>query len=187
MSQNAMDDDYTPDDTDDFVEDPSSQNGPATEPAGTGDDELARLTAENKNLFDRLARATAEFQNSRKRLESDMEQRLQYANQQLIKSLLPVIDNFERALAVDVSKADAASVLKGMQIVHDQWLSVLKQQSVEVIAPAPGEPFDPNRQEALMQQESDFGPNAVVQLLQKGYTLRDRTIRPAQVTVSQAD
>ena len=78
---------------------------------------------------------------------------MQYANQSLIKSLLPVIDNFERALAVDPAKADAASILKGMQIVHDQWLAVLKQQQVEEIAPQPGTPFDPTRHEALMQQD----------------------------------
>jgi molecular chaperone GrpE len=118
-----------------------------------------------------------------------MDQRMQYANSTLIKSVLPVIDNFERALSQDVAKVDAAAILKGMQIVHDQWLSVLKQQQVNEIAPKPGEPFDPSRHEALMQQDAPQYAgkgHAVVQLLQKGYSLGDRVLRPAQVAVSRS-
>src|SRR6201999_1961392 len=97
-----------------------------------------------------------EFKNSQRRMQTEMDQRLQYANSSLIKNLIPVIDNFERALVVDPAKVDARSILKGMQIVHDQWLNVLKQQQVEEIAPAPGTPFDPTKHEALMQQEADY-------------------------------
>ena len=114
--------------------------------------EMIKLRTERDQLFERLARATAEFKNSQKRLETDFDQRIQYANSSLIRSLLPSIDNFERALAQDPSKVDAARILKGMQIVHDQLMAVLKQQKVEEIAPKPGEPFDPTRHEALMQQ-----------------------------------
>src|SRR5690242_18711046 len=102
--------------------DPDSQNQAAIEA------DVQRLQQERDELFDRLARATADFKNSMKRIENDMEQRAQYANSALIKSLLPVIDNFERALAVEPGKADAGSLLKGLQLVHDQWINVLKQQ-----------------------------------------------------------
>ena len=78
-----------------------------------------------------------------------------FANSALIKSLLPVIDNFERALAVDAAATDAATILKGMQIVHDQWMTVLKNQFVEPIAPEPGTPFDPATMEALIHQPDD--------------------------------
>jgi molecular chaperone GrpE len=149
-------------------------------------DDVQKLKAERDSLFDRLARATAEFKNAQKRTNTEMEQRLQYANSALIKSLLPVIDNFERALAVDVDKVDARTILKGMQIVHDQWLKVLKQQQVEEIAPQPGTPFDPAHHEAIMQQDSTYKTPTVVQLLQKGYSLHDRTLRPAQVAVSKS-
>jgi molecular chaperone GrpE len=149
-------------------------------------EEVEKLRAERDNLFDRLARATAEFKNSQKRMQIEFDQRMQYANSSLIKSLLPVIDNFERALAVDSDKVDAASILKGMQIVHDQWLSVLKQQEVMEIAPAPGTPFDPSQHEAIMQQDSTYKTPTVVQLLQKGYSLHGRTLRPAQVAVSKS-
>lgn len=149
-------------------------------------DEIQRLRAERDSLYERLARATADFQNIRKRQEQETEQRVQYANSTLIKNLLPVIDNFERALAVDPAKADAASILRGMQIVHDQWLNTLKQQNVEEIAPAPGTPFDPNLHQALMQQDATYPVPTVVQLLQKGYSLHGRTLRPAQVAVSKS-
>jgi len=148
--------------------------------------DVRKLQAERDDLFNRLARATADFKNTQKRIQTESDQRVQYANQSLIKSLLPVIDNFERALAVDASKADAASILRGMQIVHDQWLAMLKQQQVEEIAPKPGTPFDPSRHEALMQQDSPYKTPSVVQLLQKGYSLHDRTLRPAQVAVSKS-
>jgi molecular chaperone GrpE len=153
-----------------------------------GDDsiELDKLRQERHQLYDRLARAQAEFQNSRRRLETEMEGRLQFANSALIKSLLPVIDNFERALAMDPAKADPSVLVKGMQIVHDQWLKVLAAQSVEEIAPEPGTPFDPTRHEALIQQPSnEYKESVVTQLMQKGYMLHGRTLRPAQVAVSK--
>ena len=152
---------------------------------GVEGSELEKLRQERNTLYERLARATAEFQNIRKRNEQETEQRVQYANSTLIKSLLPVIDNFERALAVDPAKADSASILKGMQIVHDQWLDVLRKQQVEQIAPEPGTPFDPNTHQALMQQDSQYKTPTVTQLLQKGYALHGRTLRPAQVAVSK--
>jgi len=99
--------------------------------------DLQKLKAERDSLFERLARATADFQNTRRRLEQEMEQRMQYANSSLIRSLLPVIDNWERALNVDPTKVDSAAVLKGLQLVHDQMMGVLKQQQVEVISPQP--------------------------------------------------
>lgn len=155
--------------------------------AAMASNDVLKLQAERDSLFERLARATAEFKNAQRRLESDKDQAVQYANSVLIKSLLPVIDNFERALAVDPSKADSASILKGMQIVHDQWLKVLKQQQVEVIAPEAGTPFDPSLHEALMQQPGgQYQEPTVTQLLAKGYSHHDRTLRPAQVAVSRA-
>jgi molecular chaperone GrpE len=155
---------------------------------GAGADRLQVLQAERDSLYERLARATADFKNTQRRIQTEADQGVQYANQSLIKSLLPVIDNFERALSVDPAKADAASILKGMQIVHDQWLSVLGQQQVEPIAPEPGAPFDPTRHEALMQQPTDqYPPGSVTQVLQKGYSLHGRTLRPAQVAVARGE
>lgn len=170
-----------------FVDDaPREEEGarPATGPSASGD--VAKLQQERDALFERLARTTADFKNAQKRLEADAEQRAQYANSALIKSLIPVIDNFERALAVEPGKVDAASILKGLQIVHDQLIKVLRDQKVEEIAPQPGERFDPTRHEALMQQNApQYAEPSVTQLLQKGYALHGRTLRPAGVAVSR--
>ena len=155
-------------------------------PMASPDADYQKLQEERDSLYDRLARATAEFKNMQKRIEQEKDQGLQYANEKLLKNLLPVIDNFERALAVDPEKTDAAKLLHGMQIVHDQMMKVLRQQSVEEIAPEPGTPFDPAHHHALMQQDDDrYDQPTVTQLLQKGYTLHDRTLRPAGVAVSK--
>ena len=171
----------------DPVEAPPGTGG-ASGATGAGGD-VQKLRAERDDLYERFARAVADAKNTQKRIQAEADQRVQYANQALIKTLLPVIDNFERALAVDPEKVDAKSILKGMQIVHDQWLSVLKGQQVEEIAPTPGTPFDPTKHEALMQQDAPQyagkGPT-VVNLLQKGYGLQGRTLRPAQVAVSRS-
>jgi molecular chaperone GrpE len=110
----------------DPVEAPPGESGAA----GAGE-EAQKLRAERDDLYERYARALADAKNTQKRIQAEADQRVQYANQSLIKTLLPVIDNFERALAVDPDKVDARSILKGMQIVHDQWLAVLKGQQVE--------------------------------------------------------
>src|SRR5438034_4752783 len=112
---------------DDEQQQPDEQELEGEPMRATGGDgtELDKLKAERDMLFEKLARAQADFQNSRKRLQTESDQRAAYANAALIKSLLPVIDNFERALAVEPEKTDSKSILKGMQIVHDQWLNVL--------------------------------------------------------------
>jgi molecular chaperone GrpE len=137
-----------------------------------------------KEERDKLMYTVAESQNMRKRLEAEKEQAVQYANQTLIRALIPTIDNFERALAVDPTKTDAATVLKGLQLVHDQMMKELEKQNVEVIDPKPGTPFDPTRHEALMQKEDpNLKPGTVAQALTRGYALRGRTLRPASVMI----
>ena len=160
------------------------------EPAGTDApvSDVERLQAERDELFERLARVSAEFRNSQRRLEQEKEQAVAYANSSLLKSLLPIVDNLERALAVDTAKTDVTQLLKGMQIVHDQWMNVLKLQHVEQIAPETGTPFNPEQHEALMRQPGDaYSEPTVTQLFQKGYTYRGRTLRPAGVAVSGAE
>lgn len=150
--------------------------------------DLSKLQEERDTLFQRLARVTADFKNAQKRLEDDKRQAIEFANSSLVQSLLPVIDNFERALAVDPAKTDTASMLKGMQLIYDQWIAILRSQHVEAIAPAVGEKFNPAVHQAIMQQPSDEYKDApepvVVMLLQKGYKMHDRVIRPAQVAVN---
>lgn len=150
--------------------------------------DLKQLQDERDTLFERLARVTADFKNAQKRLEDDKRQAIEYANSTLITAQLPIIDNFERAMAVDPAKTDVAALIKGMQLIHDQWFAVLRGQQIEPIAPKPGEKFDPTHHQAIMQQPSEHYKNVkepvVVMLLQKGYTMRGRVLRPAQVAVN---
>jgi len=170
-----------------------SDDGEDSDAAVAADEsnEMTKVRAERDDLYHRLARLQAEFQNARKRLDADKEQAVQFGNSKLIKSLLPVIDNFERALTMDPAKTDVASLLKGMQIVHDQWLTVLAQEQVTPIAPEPGTPFQPEQMQAIMQQPTDQYKDrkepTVTQLFQKGYALHGRTLRPAQVAVSKTE
>jgi molecular chaperone GrpE len=153
-------------------------------PAAAADGVSAQEHQRVKDERDKLMYAVAESQNMRKRLESEKEQAVQYANQALIKTLIPIIDNFERALAVDPAKVDSATVLKGLQLVHDQLMKELEKQSVEVIDPQPGSAFDPTRHEALMQKEdAKLAPGTVAQALTRGYALKGRTLRPASVMI----
>ena len=166
---------------------PADAPQPGDGAVGTEDtNEVLQLRSERDQLYERLARATAEFKNTQRRLETEFEQRAQYANTSLLKSLLPPIDSFERALSQDPAKVDAAALLKGLQIAHDQLMAVLRQQKVEPIAPRAGDPFDPTLHEAVMQQPTDQYPEpAVTMLLEKGYALQGRTLRPAKVAVSK--
>lgn len=171
--------------TESAATDTPGAEAPVTPPAADATAELERLRLEKQQLFERLARAQADFANSRRRLEADQEQALQYANQGLIKALLPLMDNLERAVSVDAAKADAASILQGVQVVRDQFEAVLKQQRVEMIAPKPGDAFDPSKHEALLQQPSEHPEGSVSMLLNKGYAMLGRTLRPAQVAVAK--
>lgn len=170
----------------------TDQTDPKNQPAEQDDmamldTDLRKLQEERNSLFEQLARVQADFRNAQKRLEGDKQQAIQFANTRLLSALLPVIDNFERALA-DPAKADVATIVKGLQIVHDQLISVLRQQHVEVIAPEPGTTFDPNEHQAIMQEPSEqYTEPTVTRLLQKGYAVHGRILRPAQVAVSKKE
>ncbi len=146
--------------------------------------EVDALRAEKHAFMEKLARVQADFANSRRRLEADAEQRHAYANESLVRTLLPVIDNFDRALAQDVSKIDTNDLLKGIALVREQLRTALVGQSVEEIAPRSGDAFDPNQHQALIQQPSDLPEGSITQLLQKGFSMKGRVIRPAQVAVA---
>ena len=150
-----------------------------------GNAEIENLRTEKNALFEKLARAQADFQNARKRLEADLETRVQYQLSKLIESQLPLIDNLERATNVEPTKADAATILKGVQLVHDQWLDLLKRFGVETINPKPGDPFDPNFHQAIMEEPTDQEPGTIARLAQTGYALNGKLVRSALVVVSK--
>jgi molecular chaperone GrpE len=147
----------------------------------------ADLQRERDELMGRLQRVSADYLNYQKRVQRDVDQARQFANEELIKSLLGVVDNMERALAAAREHREGDDpLLTGMQLVHDSLLEVLGKFGLQRIA-AEGETFDPERHAALMQQPStDQPPMTVLQEIQAGYELKGRTLRPAQVVVAKA-
>ncbi|MBS3733476.1 MAG: nucleotide exchange factor GrpE [Phycisphaerae bacterium] len=162
----------------------SSGEAPPNEPL-TPDDELEQLRAERDGLLQRLQRLSADYRNYQKRVQRDIAHARDYANEELIKSMLAVLDDMERALTAARENHDEDDpLLKGMQIVHDNALATLEKFGVERIA-AEGEPFDPDLHQAVMQQPADEPAMTVLQEVQTGYRLKGRTIRPSSVIVSQ--
>lgn len=141
-----------------------------------------KLAQEN---YDRFLRAQAELENYKKRVEKEKSGLVKYGNEELIKAILPVIDNLERALDHH-TEGNPEGLIEGIQITINQFHQVLEKFGVTRIA-AVGESFDPAKHEAMMQVESsEHEPNTVVSELQKGYFLNDRLLRPAMVSVAQS-
>lgn len=146
--------------------------------------ELAKISAEKENLYDRYLRIQAEYENYKKRSLKERSEERKYKSQDLATELLPVLDNFERALQVEPTDANKG-LLEGVQMVYNQFKDALASQGIQEI-PAEGEVFDPNLHHAVMQVEDEsMESNAIVEELQKGYQLNDRVIRPTMVKVNK--
>ncbi|HOE97380.1 MAG TPA: nucleotide exchange factor GrpE [Candidatus Sumerlaeota bacterium] len=137
-----------------------------------------------ERLKDQLLRAQAEFENYRKRVRRDQEQQIAQAQMKLIEQLLPVLDNFERALANPGESVEA--LLQGLQMVQKQMSQVLEQNGLEKV-PAMGQPFDPNLHEAVATDPADaeHPENTVTEVFQDGYRMGNRLLRPAMVKVAR--
>ena len=128
-------------------------------------------------------RLMADFQNQKKRFEKEKADIYQFANEDIVKSLLEVVDNFDRAL--DASQDDGSKFREGMEMVFKQLMGALEKAGVSEIK-ALGEDFDPNFHNAVMMEETDeYESNKVSEVMQKGYTLNSRVIRPSMVKVAQ--
>lgn len=145
---------------------------------------LAKI-AERDELQQRLLRLQADFDNFRRRTQREKEDLSEYAGLKLITGLLPVIDNYERALAVSATNDESKGILQGVQMIHRQLVEQLQREGLAEID-AQGQPFDPNLHEAIMQTAADgINDNTVVEILQKGYRLKERVIRQAMVKVAR--
>ena len=138
-----------------------------------------------KKLEDALLRSQAELVNYKRRKDEETNRLLKYSNESLITELLPVIDNFERALNVDAKTADVESYQKGMTMIYNSLKNILEKFEVKEIEAIYKE-FDPSYHQAVMQEEKEgTKENIVIEVLQKGYTYKDKVIRPAMVKVSK--
>jgi molecular chaperone GrpE len=146
------------------------------------EEQLAAVEAERDEYLDQLKRVAAEFDNYRKRAARDQESLVARAHERLMKALLPVLDDLERAL-VAAGEHEEAKLQEGVELVARELRSSLKREGLEEIGT--DGTFDPHVHEALLSQPSEAEEGAVIEVLQKGYKLGDRVLRPARVVVSQ--
>jgi molecular chaperone GrpE len=173
-----------PADSDLDFEDAGVEDGGLPEGSPTVEDQLQTALAESAANHDRYLRAQAELETYRRRVHKEREEDRRYAAVPVVRELLPVLDNLQRAVEA-ADKADSVADLKaGVDMVLQQSLDVLKKLQVTPIE-AMGQPFDPNQHEAISQMPSaDHPPMTVLHEVERGYTLHDRVIRPSKVIVS---
>ncbi len=159
-----------------------------TEPAPVEEKSLDQLLAEAQAKIEEQRetwlRALAEAENARKRAQTEIAAAHKYGIERLAESLLPVLDSLEAALGAE--SADAAALKSGVELTLKQLRGSLERARVAEISPAAGERFDPHRHQAIAAVEADAEPNSIVAVIQKGYSLHERVIRPALVTVAKA-
>jgi len=147
--------------------------------------ELEKTKLELEETKDKLLRLAAEFENYKRRMERDRGLALKYAEESIIKELLPSVDNLERALEQGKETHNAEDLLAGVELTHKGLVTALQKFEVTPMD-CLGAPFDPNHHEALAMEETDeMDANSVLKEFQKGYTYKDRLIRPAKVVVAK--
>ena len=146
--------------------------------------EITQLSAKNADLADQFLRAQAEVQNARRRADDEIAKVRKFAVESFAESLLPVLDSLTAALAVE--NATAEQLREGTEATLRQLMSALERNKVVEVNPAAGDRFDPTNQQAISMVPAEQEANTVVHVLQKGYTIADRVLRPALVTVAQA-
>jgi len=159
----------------------------AAEPAETdgAEEEAARLAAERDEYLDHLRRLQAEFENYRKRVRRESDELRLRAGEDVVESLLPVVDNMDRALEA-AAKHEEGQLIAGLQLVSGQLNDALAAHGLAEVPTAVGDPFDPTVHEAVMTQPSDDHDEGVVlQVLERGYLLHGRLLRPAKVVVAR--
>ena len=153
--------------------------------AGAASPELAALKSERDDIYDRLLRKTAEFDNYRKRVERERREHADQSVVDLLTQLLQVVDDFDLALQVAAGE-EAAAYRKGVELIHAKLQDVLRRQGVRPIE-ALGADFDPNVHQAVMHEAgTGHRENEVIAELRKGYMLNDRLLRPSMVKVAKA-
>jgi molecular chaperone GrpE len=147
--------------------------------------QLAKTKAELEKFRDLALRSSADLDNYRKRMSKEREEAIKFANSSFLERLIPILDNFEFGLEAARSASSPVSILEGMKMVQKQIQDFLSSAGIEMID-ATGQHFDPQLHEAISQEESKHVPDGIViRQLRRGYKLRDRLIRPANVVVSK--
>ena len=173
---------------DQFQSNPAPEEIEAAMAANTADEltrlqgELAELKAKSADLADQYLRAKAEAENARRRADEEVAKARKFGIESFAESLLPVCDSLDAALAIE--SATAEQLREGSDATLRQLLSALERNKVVVVNPAPGARFDPHQHQAISVVPAEQEANTIVSVLQKGYLIFDRVLRPALVTVA---
>lgn len=144
--------------------------------------ERDRLQAEVTDLQDRMLRRQAEFENFRRRSERERSEFLQYMGMEVVRDLVPILDDFERALKIESSDA---GYRKGVELIYQRLIETLQKMGLEAIEVAPGAEFDPNLHQAVLRFETADAPdNTILEEFQRGYNFKGKLLRPAMVKVA---
>ena len=146
--------------------------------------ELEEKTREANDHFDKWLRLRAEFENYKKRMQKEKADAMKFGNESLLKALLPILDNLSRAVDHGKENSEIGPLVEGVEMIRKDLLNTLERFGVKPIASA-GEIFDPEKHEAIAQEETEGEPNRVVTEVQAGYSYHDRLLRPAKVVVSR--
>ena len=146
--------------------------------------QLEEKTRESADYFDKWLRLRAEMENFKKRMEKEKAEHLKFGNENLLKALLPILDNLERAINHGKNGEENSPLMAGLEMVRKEFAGILERFGVKAV-PAVGESFDPEKHEAVSQQESDLEANRIVSAVQNGYFYHGRLLRPAKVIVSR--
>jgi molecular chaperone GrpE len=164
------------------AEQAAPESGEAAEPVAA---ELNELRKQAEDNLERFLRTQADFDNFRRRSRQEKEDFAKYASSKLVEQLLPVLDNFERAIAASKDSRDLDSLLKGIEMTQRQLGQVLEQEGLKPMEVA-GELFNPEFHQAIMQVDSDeHEEGTIIEELQKGYVFKDKVLRPAMVKVTK--
>ena len=173
--------------------DPATGNGPALPDEDLAvdeePDELETLRVERDEMRDKFMRALADAENARKRSERDRKEAEQYGGSKLARDMLPVFDNLKRALdaATEEQREASKALFEGVELTLRELVNVFKKHGIEPISPAVGEKFDPRLHEAMFEAPvPDTAAGDIIEVMQDGFMLHDRLLRPAHVGVSSS-
>lgn len=174
--------------------DKNKTDAPAPEAAETADEQAAEtdqvdpteaLQAERDEMYERLQRVSADYQNYMRRSQDQLGKQINHARGDVIKQFFTVLDHFDTALERQPTGDEAKALHDGVRIVRDEFLRVMQQAGVERIEANVGDVFDPTRHEAMLRQPADgVGPNCISAAFQPGYMMGEVTLRPAKVAVA---
>ena len=170
--------------TDEIIEGEPQEAPAESEDTQTLDDRFAELEQELADARDAQLRAIADFQNYKRRSYEEAAKTRELATAALVEKLLPLLDNFSRSIAAAEGGADPAAVLEGVRLIERQLMAALADVNVRAIEGL-GLPFDPNYHDAIVSEASDEPEGTILEVLEQGYTMGSRVLRPAKVRVSK--